>query len=255
MPGLEGLDRNQEIVDRAQSSGEGVNVRKVYASILVCCLLGVGTVKAQEAPRFEIYTGYAFSHTGDEVKLNGIDFSVSGRLTNSLSIEGVVSSQFGTQHEAASVGRVDPRDLPAVFPFDQLFSATEYTAHVDQYLYMAGPRYTLRHSRVEPFAHALFGVAHRRVAADATVVIDLIDKAPNGPGSALNPILPIAGRRSDTSFAMAFGGGLDVKLAGRLWLRAVQVDYVQTRFVQGYPVYGRANQNNIKVSAGLVFRF
>ena len=225
-------------------------MRKVYAAILVCCFLGVGTVKAQEAPRFEIYTGYAFSHTGDEVKLNGIDFSVSGRLTNSLSIEGVVSSQFGTRRESGGV-----LQAPAVFPFDQLFSTTEYTVHVDQYLYMAGPKYTLRHSRVEPFAHALFGVAHRRVAGDATIKLDLIDKAPRGPGPALNPFLPIAGRRSDTSFAMAFGGGADVKLAGRLWLRAVQVDYVQTRFVQGYPVYGRANQNNVKVSAGLVFRF
>ena len=225
-------------------------MRKVYAAILVCCFLGVGTVKAQEAPRFEIYTGYAFSHTGDDVNLNGIDFSVSGRLTNSLSIEGVVSSQFGTRRESGGV-----LQAPAVFPFDQLFSTTEYTVHVDQYLYMAGPKYTLRHSRVEPFAHALFGVAHRRVAGDATIKLDLIDKAPRGPGPALNPFLPIAGRRSDTSFAMAIGGGLDVKLADRLWLRAVQVDYVQTRFVQGYPVYGRANQNNVKVSAGLVFRF
>lgn len=227
-------------------------MRHVCVAILLCCFLGVEPARAQEAPRAEVHAGYAFSHTGDGVNLNGIDFSVSGRLTNSLSIEGVVSSQFGTRREA---GGDLTKDVPAVFPLDQLFTATQFTAHVDQYLYMAGPRYTFRQSRVEPFGHALFGVAHRRVAGDATIKIDLIDKAPRGPVPGLNPFFPITGRRSNTSFAMAFGGGVDVKLAGRLWLRAVQVDYVQTRFVQGYPVYDRANQNSIKVSAGLVVRF
>lgn len=226
-------------------------MRKVCIAIFICCLPSVVSVRAQEAPQFEVYTGYAFSHTGDDVNLNGVDVSLAGRVTNNLSIEGVVSAQFGSRSEA---GGLLAGAAPAVFPFE-LFSATEYSAHVDQYQYMAGPRYTFRHGRVEPFAHALFGVAHRRVAGDATIKVDLIDKAPRGPGPGLNPFYPRTGESSDTSFAMAFGGGVDVKLAGRLWLRALQADYVQTRFMQGYPVYGRENQHNIKVSAGLVFRF
>jgi len=244
--------RGKRIVDRSPLRAQGVPVRKVYIAIFILCLPSAGSVRAQEAPRFEVHTGYAFSHTGDDVNLNGVDVAVAGRVTKSLSIEGVVSAQFGSRSAA---GSVLPEDVPAVFPFEGLFSATEFSAHVDQYLYVAGPRYTIRHARVQPFGHALFGVAHRRVAGDATIKIDLIDKAPRGPGPGLNPFYPISGERSDTSFAMAFGGGVDVKLVGRLWLRALQADYVQTRFTMGYPVYGPENQNNIKVSAGLVFRF
>ncbi len=64
---------------------------------------------------------------------------------------------------------------------------------------------------LKPFAHALFGVAVQKVDVDS-------------------PQLPAVFGISDfhtneTSFAMAFGGGLDIKLNKRFDLRIVQIDW------------------------------
>ena len=54
---------------------------------------------------------------------------------------------------------------------------------------------------------------------------------------------------SDSAFAMAFGGGLDVKAARIVSARVIQVDYLFTK-------HGTAmHQNNVRVSAGVVFQF
>ena len=63
----------------------------------------------------------------------------------------------------------------------------------------------------KPFGHALFGVAVQKVDVDS-------------------PQLPALFGTSDfhtneTSFAMAFGGGLDIKLNERFDLRVVQIDW------------------------------
>jgi opacity protein-like surface antigen len=63
----------------------------------------------------------------------------------------------------------------------------------------------------KPFGHALFGVAVQKVDVDS-------------------PQLPAVFGISDfhtneTSFAMAFGGGLDIKLNDRFDLRVVQIDW------------------------------
>jgi len=63
----------------------------------------------------------------------------------------------------------------------------------------------------KPFGHALFGVAVQKLDVDS-------------------PQLPLVFGISDfhtneTSFAMAFGGGIDIKLNHRFDLRAVQVDW------------------------------
>ena len=65
--------------------------------------------------------------------------------------------------------------------------------------------------RLKPFGHALFGVANQKIDVDS-------------------PQLPALFGISDfsvneTSFAMAFGGGLDIKLNNRFDLRVVQVDW------------------------------
>lgn len=65
--------------------------------------------------------------------------------------------------------------------------------------------------RFKPFGHALFGVAVQKVDVDS-------------------PQLPALFGISDfhvneTSFAMAFGGGIDIKLNHRFDVRAIQIDW------------------------------
>jgi opacity protein-like surface antigen len=96
--------------------------------------------------------------------------------------------------------------------------------------YLFGPRISYRHdSRITPFGQVLFGVAH--IGGD------------NG----------LAFSASNNSFAMAIGGGVDFKVSHRFSIRPVQVDYLMTHFNE----FGTdaQNQNNLRVSTGVVFHF
>jgi hypothetical protein len=89
---------------------------------------------------------------------------------------------------------------------------------------MYGPRFAYRKSKVvTPSAHALFGVVRGSAGFDG------ISKA-------------------DTHFGLALGGEIDVRINQWVALRVVQADYIMTNFVN-------TRQDNIRISAGLVFRF
>jgi opacity protein-like surface antigen len=95
--------------------------------------------------------------------------------------------------------------------------------------------------RFKPFGHALFGVANQKVDVDS-------------------PQLPALFGISDfsvneTSFAMAFGGGIDIKLNNRLDIRAAQVDWnIIKRGDQqtGLIVIPGTRQDNLRLSIGIV---
>jgi len=96
------------------------------------------------------------------------------------------------------------------------------SAHTITYLF--GPRVTYRgYGRLEPFGEALFGGAH--------------DSA-SGGGATI----------TDNAFAMALGGGVDYKWKPNLVIRFVQADYFYTKF-------GNTHQNNLRLQAGIVYRF
>ena len=108
--------------------------------------------------------------------------------------------------------------------------------------------------RFKPFGHALFGVAHQKVDVDS-------------------PQLPVIFGISDfhvneTSFAMAFGGGVDIRLNEKIDIRAGQIDWniitrgdqqtgivlVPTPFqTVGSPfVIPGTRQDNLRLSIGIV---
>jgi hypothetical protein len=74
-------------------------------------------------------------------------------------------------------------------------------------------------ARVSPFAHVLFGGAHIT-----------------------------SGGFSDTSFAMAVGGGIDARLVHGIYWRIFQGDYLPTHF-------SGVREDNARLSTGIVFRF
>lgn len=53
---------------------------------------------------------------------------------------------------------------------------------------------------------------------------------------------------SDTKFCAAPGGALDIRLSDRISIRAIQADYVMSRFLA-------THQNNLRLSAGIVLTF
>lgn len=102
------------------------------------------------------------------------------------------------------------------------------------FTYQAGPRFSIRRSeRATPYFHALFGGGR---ASGSLYDVPLPGRTGTGP---------------DSSWALTLGGGLDVKVRERVALRLVQVDWVHTRFHNG----ANNQQHNLRVTAGVVFRF
>lgn len=93
------------------------------------------------------------------------------------------------------------------------------TAH--DYSFLFGPTISLRTPHFTPYFHALFGVDR----FSATL---------------------LGGTPSNTAFAMAIGGGLDIPVKGRFSIRAAQVDWLRSDHFS-------TAQNNLRVSTGVVF--
>ncbi len=103
------------------------------------------------------------------------------------------------------------------------------------YTFLFGPQFTARTHNFSPFVHALFGAAR-------------------GTYEYSGPL----GDLTSTKFAMALGGGLDVKLSDAIAIRLIQADWLMTRFGAGNSVsFDNSNirQDNLRLSAGLVLRW
>ena len=87
--------------------------------------------------------------------------------------------------------------------------------------------------RFKPFAHALAGAAFRKNELT--------------PGGTCITTIICPGSRNDKGLAMAFGGGLDVRVNKRVDIRAFQLDYNPARFNGKF-------ESNFRFSIGVVFR-
>lgn len=91
---------------------------------------------------------------------------------------------------------------------------------------MAGPRYSREWKKLTFFGQGLVGKAKMHVAL---------------PGE-------INGGESDSGLAYGGGGGVDYHWKPRLWVRAIQVDYLHSNLLQ-------ADQKNIRFSVGITYNF
>ena len=108
---------------------------------------------------------------------------------------------------------------------DQFFSSS-----LRKHQFLFGPQFSVRPNKsVRVFLRPLFGFAHVRRETDFSG-------------------LPSPVTFSDTAFAMALGGGLDINVSKRVFIRAFQLDYLPTHFGDGW-------QHNFRASTGIGFRF
>ena len=95
----------------------------------------------------------------------------------------------------------------------------------NSYSFLVGPVASNRFAEATVFVHALAGA--NRISTSASGL-----------------------SASDTSFAMAFGGGFDINATRHVSVRPIQIDYLFTK-------HGTAPmnvQNNVRVSSGVVFQ-
>jgi len=216
-------------------------------------LLAPAIAEAQdETPEIEVFGGYSYLRADEDIhgiddggaNLHGWEGSITYNLNDWFGVEADFGGHYGSDESTIII-------QPAFDPLPG-FPTVGFDFDVDsrQHTFLFGPRVAARGDRVTPFAHALFGGANLKRELVVTPV------TPVPPG-----INGIAFESSETSFAMAVGGGVDIKLSDHVALRAVQADYVLTRFEEGRTVTpfgqlpGSDSQHNARISVGLVFRF
>jgi len=188
----------------------------LIAILLVCAPAGFAQT---DYSHWEFFIGYAHERAN-----NGADrLDVRGRAINpngSTQRVDLVSERIpynGVSTEL--VANVTPH-VGLVTNFAATFANTDFVdaltgrtfhARVSRYTLLFGPRYNWRNSSpFIPYAHALFGVARYQA------------KFRNNDFTCPDT--------SDTAFAMALGGGLDIRAGNHVDIRAAQVDYLPVFF-------------------------
>ena len=188
----------------------------LIAILLVCAPAGFAQT---DYSHWEFFIGYAHERAN-----NGADrLDVRGRAVNpngSTQRVDLISERIpynGVSTEL--VANVTPH-VGLVTNFAATFANTDFVdaltgrtfhARVSRYTLLFGPRYNWRNSSpFIPYAHALFGVARYQA------------KFRNNDFTCPDT--------SDTAFAMALGGGLDIRAGNHVDIRAAQVDYLPVFF-------------------------
>jgi hypothetical protein len=110
------------------------------------------------------------------------------------------------------------------------------------FTYLFGPVIQKRSGAIRPFGEVLLGAAHTNLYQSVTTKQAL----------ATTP--------SSDAFAMAVGGGLDLRINKHISLRLGEADYLLTHF-NAYngsavaPFFSNYNQNSFRVLSGIVFSF
>jgi outer membrane protein OmpA-like peptidoglycan-associated protein/opacity protein-like surface antigen len=191
--------------------------------------------EGDSTPKVELFLGYTYwkavpSSTGNRIDaMNGGSTSLAYNLNRHL---GLVADFAGFKVDSLNFTSPGPGFTPS--------RVVDVKSNVFSVLF--GPRLSFRnHGRFTPFVQVLAGVAR---ADDVTL------DGCTAPIYACTPLL------KETVFAMTAGGGLDYRLNHRIALRLFQAEYLLTRFQDPTSVTGdKGWQSNVRLSAGLVFRF
>jgi len=191
-------------------------------------------IRSIEYPKVELFLGYTHFGTVSNdtvlgnrmVGLNGGSASVAFNLNRYIGLVADVGGYDDSQLQLTGTGANEPLVVNS--------SGTAYT-------FLFGPRFSFRNaSRFTPFAQVLVGGVH---ASDVTI-----------SGCTGTPCTPLP---AQTALAMTAGGGLDIRLTRHFSIRAVQAEYMMTRFADvAYGSTGAATtQNDLRLSSGLLIGF
>jgi outer membrane immunogenic protein len=195
---------------------------RVVVCLLVCFFGSAFLTRAQDVTKFDAFAGYSYVRANPANQPNPL---ISPRPVDlpSFNMHGGGGSLAYNFHDRIS----------GVFDFEryQTSRLSELTGklHGSMSTFLAGPKLSFRNAtRFTPFTQVLVGAAHSDSFAYFT-----------GPQSA---------------FAMAVGGGFDVRLSHRFSLRPLQADYLLTQFKETIDPEKRW-QNNVRIGVGAVVHF
>jgi hypothetical protein len=165
----------------------------------------------------EIFGGYSYQRTGGE-GVNGFNASVTGNVTPWVGITGEFAGHMKSESVAVP--------SPGVF----------VNADAKLLAFRFGPKFTSHvNDSTDLFVHVLAG-AYR---ASANVAASGLGLNVNGSG---------------TGFTAASGGGVDLRVAPKIAVRPVQLDWI---YLGSASLFGvdTGHSNGFRYSAGIVVRF
>ena len=195
---------------------------------------------SQVATRGTVFGGYSLLHSSNDLGSTSIgssNFNLGGSL-GGWEAQGTYNftRHFGVTADFSG----NSKQLAG-------FSALGFSAGTRQHMYdmLFGPTVTGYFGKSSVFGHALFGVA-----------LSSLNAGVNAPivGGFSVPL------DSSNSFAMAFGGGMDIGISRHFAIRAAQVDFIRTNFntldsLTGLTSGTSTSQNNFRYSGGVIWRF
>ena len=215
--------------------------RLLCSALLTVCpaaFASAQTVSKDDYPKVEVFVGYSGlgeansrgisfgpnrSVGGNYSAEPGFETSVIRNFSKHFGIKGDFSAHFNNETSRGPITSCTPACTTA---------AQDFQLKTRVYNFLAGPELKARNStRFTPFAHVLGGVAH----TSATFTT---------PGPTFNLLL----KNSNNSFAMALGGGLDIRATKRVSFRG-SMDY--------NPVFvhdsSSGTRDLVRISLGVLF--
>ena len=197
---------------------KNVLIRLVFSTALLLCsalLASAQSPNSDEYPKVEVFVGYsalgeangrgisfgpnAFVGANYSAAKAGFEASIIRNFSKRFGIKGDFSAHFNNESASGPITACTPACTTVTQGF-QLKTRV--------YNFLAGPEFKARNNtRFTPFAHVLAGVAH----TSATFTT---------PSPTFNLLL----KKSDNSFAMALGGGIDIRASKRISFRGL-MDY------------------------------
>jgi len=209
----------------------------LFASLLILCSVPLAVAQSADRSRFEFFAGYSVMrinyepdpidpHTQTPIiaafspkqTLNGFNTSATINLTGGFGLTGDFSAHFKTNSVADVLGGT-------------------ITNHIRVFNLLGGPQYKFRgNSRVSPFVRGLAGVGITRSRLEV-------------------PSINATDDLSSTDFALALGGGVDVRVNDRVAVRVFQVDY-NPIFLSKFNElgFGKVRADNVRFSFGVVLK-
>ena len=191
-----------------------IQLLMLFLSAAVPCL-------AQETSAWDFYLGYSHrrAETREYFRTSPIIYAFRGRDVNFNGAEASVTENRNHWFGGTLDFSFYDKTSVAAGTTPQLATTSNRRR---MYSILYGPRFSYRTSWITPFAHVLLGAAHATVS-----------------------VTPVGPRVSDTSFATAIGGGVDVRIKGKLAVRVIQADYFRSDLAGTSP-------NGYRASAGVI---
>jgi opacity protein-like surface antigen len=205
----------------------------LFLAILIVSCASMGFAQTSDYNKFEFFGGYSHNRvdTGiedSEPQLDDIVDEREGFHGFNTSLTGNLSRYFGLKADFS--GHFKEKTFPIGT------ASVDIESSIFNFLGGIQVKDNSKETRMKAFAHALVGVARARNKADFSNDICI---------AVFPSPCPADFTDTDTGFAGAFGGGLDIRANDRIDIRAFQFDYNPTRVFN-------ATQHNFRIGVGIV---